>query len=106
MDDVMWIRWYKLYADGMTPSRDENYNYQWYKVGGRTMGELYYLIEMDLEESINFYEEGEHYRCFRWEYIDKPPQFYIEDQIKWHERSIKHSTEMLEYFKGIMDNDL
>lgn len=101
MNNVIWIRWYKLYADGMMPSRDEDYNYQWYNIGSHTMDELYGLIEMGLKESINLYEEGEHYRCVRWEYIDKPPQSYIENQIKWHERSITYSTEMLEYFKGL-----
>lgn len=106
MDNIVWIRWYKLYSDGMTPSCDDNYNYQWYNVGDRNMTELSSAIEMDIEESINLYEEGEHYRCFRWEVIDKPPQSYIRNQIKWHERSIEYSTKMLEYFKGIMDNDL
>lgn len=105
MNNIVWIRWYKLYADGITPSKDDQYEYQWYHVGHRDADELYRVIEMDLDDSINFFEESEHYRCFRWEYIDKPPQSYIDDQIKWHERSIKHSTMMLNYFKGIKDNE-
>lgn len=105
MDNVVWIRWYKVYADGILPSRDDHYTYQWYNQGNKTLAEMYSIIEMDIEESINFYDEGEHYRCFRWEYIDKPPQSYIEEQIKWHERSIQYSTKMLDYFKGIKDNE-
>lgn len=105
MNNIIWIRWYKLYADGITPSKDDQYEYRWYHVGDRDANQLYACIEMDIEESINFYEESEHYRCFRWEYIDKPPQSYIDNQINEYERSIKYSTIMLDYFKELSDNE-
>lgn len=104
MDNIVWIRWYKMYADGITPSTDDGYEYQWYKVPeSGNMVELAISIETDLEESINFYEEGEHYRCFRWEFIDTPPRSYIDDMIKHHKRCIVHSTEMLKYYKGLVN---
>lgn len=97
---IIWIRWYKLYADGMTPKRDNQYDYQWYNKGNRTANEMYSVIEMDLEEQINFYEEGEHYRCFRWEIIDKPPQWYVDRLIEHHTAMISHSTSMIEWLKS------
>jgi hypothetical protein len=99
--DIVWIRWYKMYSDGMTPSSDHNYTYQWFNKGDRTPDEMYSMIEMDIDESINLYEEGEHYRCFRWEYIDRPPEWYIIEQIKYFTKSIKVATQMLEYFESI-----
>lgn len=101
MNDIIWIRWYKLYADGMVPSSDDNYEYRWFHRHGRSISDMTFVIETDIEEDINLYEEGEHYRCFRWEVIDKPPQSYVERMIEYHTSTIKHATAMIEYFKGI-----
>lgn len=105
MKNIVWIRWYKLYADGVVPTQDNEYYYQWYKSENRSLGELHSIIEADLEESISTFEESDLYRCFRWEYIDKPPASYIEQELEGLKRRIRFSTEMVEYLESLKDTD-
>lgn len=100
IQDIVWVRWYKIYADGVIPTNDEHYNYQWYKRGNRTITELHSCIEMDLEETIELYNESEHYRCFRWEFITEPPSCYIDDTIANCKRSIIWNNQMIELLQS------
>ncbi len=102
MKDVVWVRWYEMYADGITPSDDEHYNYQWYNKGTLTLDEVSEMIEMDLDDSV-YGREEEHYRGIHWEIIELPPKSYIADQLKYYNSLNAHTVSMIEYYKGLED---
>ncbi len=97
-NNIVWVRWYMLYADGMTPSKDSEYDYIFYRNNYDTLTELTDHIKEDLEEHVDKYVDSEHYRRVVWEIIDRPPKFYIQQQLKWYNKSIKKLTNARDYF--------
>ena len=105
MKDIVWIRWYKLYADGITPKDDDGYYYQWYHKGDMDLVRLGEIIEIDLDEGIDLYSESEHYRSFHWEFISIPPKSYMEEQLKYYTNLLNHTTSMIKYYRDLMVDD-
>lgn len=105
MKKVTWVRWYKVYADGMLPKSDKDYSYMFFDfLENYPKDAANDVIEETIGEGINHYEEGEHYRRFCWEYIDKPPQWYVDKKIKEYKERIKNLTKKLKYFKRLNED--
>jgi hypothetical protein len=105
MNDILWVRWYKLYADGMTPKREQDYEYKFYNKSSDNITEISNYIESDLKTLFedDYEYESFHYRGIKWEYIDRPPIWHIERQMVESNNAIKFHLQSLDFYQQQLD---
>lgn len=90
MSTPLWARYRKKYSHG--PSSWKYFYYQ---------PDPDMTLEEMIEASFIHWDEGEHYRGFDCEIIDKPPLEFIQDEIENSERRIRNANKYLEILRNV-----
>ena len=91
-----WFKWRKNYSSG--PS---SWKYDKICHDSETPLSEEYIEEYIEEEFVNSWIEGEHYRGFDFELVDKPPMEYIDTRIEYYLNRIKYAEQSLVYLHSL-----